>query len=167
MNIHLALRWILRSWINELTNTTIYNCFQKSTLISSPISLPTPVVPPGITELYQQVIEAGHIRDAMTISNFLNPADEEAIEEDSTRTVGEEELLQEVIPDHLDTQSIHNDDDDDEHPEQPVCSVSDALQALRILIGFTERQESLSTDSLRNLERLESGIEGIQKASLI
>lgn len=29
MNIQLAIRWIVRAWNNEVTNTTIYNCFRK------------------------------------------------------------------------------------------------------------------------------------------
>jgi hypothetical protein len=97
MTLHLAIRWLLRSWNNEVTNTTIYNCFQKSTLLSSPISLPTPIIPLGITELYQRVTEAGHIHDAMAISNFLNPADEAYNEEEDGNTVGEEDILQEIL----------------------------------------------------------------------
>jgi hypothetical protein len=65
-NIRLAIWWILRSWKNEVTNTTICNCFRKSTLILAPISLPTPILPPGISELYTQVIQAGKIEDAIT-----------------------------------------------------------------------------------------------------
>jgi hypothetical protein len=34
MNIHLAIRWIVRSWNHFLINTTMYNCFRKSTLIT-------------------------------------------------------------------------------------------------------------------------------------
>ena len=103
----------------------------------------------------------------MTISNFLNPADEAEAEEDNGHTVGEEEVLQEVLQEHLGLQSTQDDDEDDEQLAQPVYSASDALQALQVLIGFTEGQESLSTDYLRVLERLESGIEGIQQASLV
>jgi hypothetical protein len=56
MNIRLTIRWILRSWNNEVTNTTIYNCFRKSTLILALISLLTLILLPGISELYTQVI---------------------------------------------------------------------------------------------------------------
>ena len=102
----------------------------------------------------------------MAISNFLNPA-EEAEEEEDGDTVGEEEILQEVIQEHLGLQSTQYDEEDDEQLAQPVYSVSDASQALHILIGFTEGQESLSTDFLRVLERMESAIEDIQQASLV
>lgn len=166
MNLRLAIRWILRSWNSEVTNTTIYNCFRKSTLISSPISLPTPIIPLGITDLYQRVVEAGNIRDAMAIANFLSPADEVEAEDDR-QSVGEEDILQEVIQDHLGLQSTQDNDEDDEQLALSVHTASDALQALHVLIEFTEGQESLSTNYIRVLERMESGIEGIQQASLI
>jgi hypothetical protein len=57
-------------------------------------------------------------------------------------------------------------EDDDQLP-QPMYSIADAKQALHILIGFAESQESLSSDYLRTLERLESAVEGIQQASLV
>jgi hypothetical protein len=103
----------------------------------------------------------------MAILNFLNPADEAEAEEDNRHTISEEEVLQEVIQEHLGLQSTQDDDEDDKQLAQPVYLVSNALQALQVLIGFTEGQESLSTDYLRVLERLESGIKGIQQASLV
>jgi hypothetical protein len=166
MNLHLAIRWILRSWNNEITNTTIYNCFRKSTLVSSPISLPTPIIPSGIADLYRRVTEVGNIHDAMAISNFLNPTDETEAEDGDENTVGEEEILQEVIQEHLGLPSTQ-DDDEDEQLAQPVYTASDALKAAQVLIGYTESQESLSTEYLRVLERLESGIGAIQQASRV
>src|SRR5436190_13744075 len=154
MNLHLAICWILRSWNNEVTNTTIYNCFRKSTLVSTPISLPTPIIPSGIKELYDKVTEAGNIQDAMTISNFLNPIEEvEAKEEEDGHTVNEEEILQEVIHEHLGLQSTQNDEDEDEQTVKPTFTVGGARQVLQILI---EGQDSLSTTYLQALEHLES-----------
>jgi predicted PolB exonuclease-like 3'-5' exonuclease len=59
----------------------------------SPISLPTPIIPPRLSELYHQVITVGNIHDAMIISNFLNPIEEEEDEEDNGHTIGEDEVL--------------------------------------------------------------------------
>ena len=39
----------------------------------------------------------GNIHDAMAISNFLNPTDETEAEDGDENTVGEEEILREVI----------------------------------------------------------------------
>ena len=113
MNLHLAIRWILRSWNNEVTNTTIYNCFRKSTLISSPISLPTPIIPSGIADLYRMVTEAGNIHEAIAISNFLNPVEEMEAGEENEHIVGEEEILEEVIQEHLGLQSTQDDGEDE------------------------------------------------------
>ena len=166
MNLHLAIRWILRSWNNKVTNSTIYNCFRKSTLVSSPISLSTPIIPLGIADLYRRVTEAGNIHDAMAISNLLNPTNETEGEDGDKDTVGGEEILQEVIQEHLGVPCTQ-DDDEDEQLAQPVYMVSDALKAAQVLIGYTESQESLSTEYLRVLECLEAGIKGIQQASLV
>jgi hypothetical protein len=81
MTIHLALRWLIRSWHHDVTNCTIYNCFRKSTLLVRPITLPIEAVPP-LDDLYSAVQQAGQIRDAMALSNFLNPADEAITEVD-------------------------------------------------------------------------------------
>jgi hypothetical protein len=97
MNLHLAIRWLLRSWNNEVASTTIYNCFRKSTLVSLPISLPTPILSPGLEELYDKVTKARNIQDAMAISSFLNPIEEEEVKDKEDRdAMGEEEVLQEV-----------------------------------------------------------------------
>ena len=45
--------------------------------------------------------------------------------------------------------------------------MSDVLKAAQVLIGYTESQESLSTEFLRVLEHLESGIQAIQQASRV
>ena len=132
MNLHLAIRWILRSWNNEVTNTTVYNCFRKSALVSSPISLPTPIIPPGVVELYDKVIKAGNIQDAMAISSFLNPIEEEeAKEEEDEHTVRDDEVLQEILQEHLGLQPTQNDEEDDEQIIGPVYSVLDAKKPFK------------------------------------
>lgn len=49
-----------------------------------PISLTTPIIPTGLLELYNKVIQAGQIHNAMAISNFLNPKEEEEEIEQAT-----------------------------------------------------------------------------------
>ena len=101
MILHLAIRWILGSWNNEVTNITIYNCYSKvySSLISN---LPSNSnCPLGITELYKQVTEAGRIENPMAILNFLNPVEEEVDEEKDGQNLGEVEVLQEVLEEYL------------------------------------------------------------------
>jgi hypothetical protein len=166
MNLHLAISWILRNWNNKVTNMTIYNCFWKSTLVSSPILLSTPIILLGIADLYRRVTEAGNIHNVMAIANFLNPTDKMEGEDSDEDIVGGEEILQEVIQEHLGVPCTQ-DNNEDEQLAQPVYTASDALKAAQVLIGYTESQESLSTEYLQVLERLESGIEGIRQASLV
>src|ERR1700712_4813238 len=76
MNVHLALRWVFRSWYTNVSSTTIYNCFRKSTLVTAPITLPTPIQPVDLTQLYQQASSAADIHDAMSLGEFLAPPEE-------------------------------------------------------------------------------------------
>ena len=75
--------------------------------------LPTPIIPSGIVDLYQMVIEVGNIHDAMAISNFLNPVNEMEAGEENEHIVGEEEILEEVIQEHLGLQSTQDDGEDE------------------------------------------------------
>jgi hypothetical protein len=160
INIRLAIRWILRSWNNEVTNTTIYNCFRKSTLISTPISLPTPIIPTGISELYNQVIQAGKIQDTMAISNFLDPVNEEQEEEIDQTTP--DDILQEVIEQHLGVQETLDDNEEDGGQVQPQYTSKDALRAIQVLIECTETTDNLPTKYIRSLESLETVFKGLE-----
>lgn len=165
MNLHLTLRWILRSWNNDVSNLTIYNCFRKSTLVICPIFLTTPIVPIGLMELYDKVTEAGNIRDAMELSNFLNPAEEDIQGDANVYTGGDDDILTEVIEEHLGVQS--NPDDDEAEQPKPLCSAAEAKKALQMLIEFAEGQESLHTEDLRALERMEYRVNRIVEESLV
>jgi hypothetical protein len=162
VNIRLAIRWILRSWNNEVTNTTIYNCFRKSTLISQPITLPTPILPTGLSQLFNEVVSVGNIRDSMAIENFLSLI-EETEEEDTI--LDRDEVLQEVIAEHLGAKQ--DEEEEGDLVEQPLRTAKEAQAALKVLIEYTESQDSLSTAYLRSLERLETEIGSLQEQSKV
>lgn len=170
MNIRLALRWVVRSWYYYITNTTIYNCFRKSTLIPQPITLPTPIEPVGLAQLYEDVVRTGRIHDSMVIKNFLNPIEELEAEEDQGIEGQEEEnqdilvdrLLQELLQDHLSPQQ-GQDDEEEEQVGQPIPSIQAAIDALKVLIDFAEGSDGLQTDQLRLLERLEGQLEVLKQ----
>ncbi|OAF62148.1 hypothetical protein VC83_01438 [Pseudogymnoascus destructans] len=100
----------------------------------------------------------------MAISNFLNPSDEERDIQDGTPS--EDEILQEVIDEHLGLQQTQ-DDDEEELQERSLHSVKSARQALQVLIEFTEEQEALQSDYLRGLERLEFALEALDQESWV
>ncbi len=162
VNIRLAIRWILRSWNLHISSTTIYNCFRKSTLVTTPITLPTPLNPPDIASLYERVTRAGDIQDAMAISNFLNPIDEVELEEEEEKELDQEDLFQDVLSDHLGLeQAQEEDDDDDILLEGPIHSIQAARKALQLLVEFTESRDDVQTIHIRAIERLEQELEAI------
>ena len=146
MNVHLAIRWTLWSWNNYLLNTIIYNCFRKSILLTTPISLSTIIVPSDLPELYEQVVRVGNIQDFMAISNFLNPDKESINMEDNGHAMSEEEILNEILDEHLGVRLNQNDDEEDMQPERPVRTLQSVQQAIQILIDYTETQEALQAN---------------------
>jgi hypothetical protein len=166
MNIHLAIRWMLRSWNNYISNTTIYNCFRKSTLVISPISLPVSIDSPDIATLYEKVQRVGNIRDAMAISSFLNPIEEQ--EDIETEELSPDEVLQDVINEHLGIQQANDDDDDDEaESSRPKYTIQEAIKALQVVIEFTEGCDNMKTAHLRAIERLEQELQLLESNSSV
>jgi hypothetical protein len=168
MNVHLALRWIFRSWYTNVSNTTIYNCFRKSTLVSAPITLPTPIQPVNLTELYQQASRVADIQDAMSLGHFLNPP-EETVEDaiDIENGNGDDELLQEVLEEHLQREAPEEEDDVENTATEPDYSIQDVKKALKVLQSFTEKQSTMSTSYIRVMERYEQDLSSIERNSLI
>jgi hypothetical protein len=154
-NLHLSIRWLLRSWNNDLQNSTIYNCFRKSTILQRPIQLPLPPQP-NVDQLYQQVQQAGFIHDAMGISNFLNPIEEDILKDEED--VGGDGLIADLMAQYI-PDSEPQDDDEENEQMQPVYTIPAALQAIQVLIEFTESGSGSSgedtTQFLRSLERYE------------
>ena len=94
-----TLRWIAQAWTYDVQNTTIYACFQKSTVTQHPeqrslSTLPT-TAPAEVSMLYNQLRSSGQIRDMMSLNNFLNPSDETPAEEE------EEDALQQALSRHI------------------------------------------------------------------
>ena len=135
-----TIHWVLRAWNHGILPTTINNCFRKSTLVSEPVQLP--IESPDLTALFAQVQHAGVIEDAIAISNFLNPTDES----------------DQLIASH--TATNWNGGEDEESETLPLIpKVSEALQAVRLLISYTESQDDSETSTLRVLERYERDLE--------
>ena len=96
----------------------------------------------------------------MAISNFLNPVGEE---EEGDIILNQEAVLQDVLQEHL---GIENpEEEEEEQLEQYSHSAKEAYDALQILINYTESQDSVASDHLRGLERLETIIKGLQEQS--
>ena len=103
----------------------------------------------------------------MDLSNFLNPMEEQEVGEKDTQT--EEQILQEVIDEHIEEtlgfSTTDQDDDNENQPERPVYTMQDARQAIQVLIDFTEGRDDLDTAHLRAMERIEQELERITISS--
>ncbi|ELR07308.1 hypothetical protein GMDG_02488 [Pseudogymnoascus destructans 20631-21] len=102
----------------------------------------------------------------MDLSNFLNPA-EEGIQE-VEGGLDEDTILQETMAPYIQVSDAQ--DDDDEEPQRPVLTTQNAVQALQVLIEFSESENSGITDPasfLRSLERVERQLVAKQANELV
>ena len=165
MDIHLAIRWSIRCWNDDVQNTTIYNCFRKSTLTTTPIDLPNPIDPPNLSELYSRVARAGNIQNAMAIDNFLNP-EEEAEEVRQNEELDQEEILQEILQQNGLVQPPE-DEDEEEAVAKPAPTAQAVKEALELIVDYAERQEEIEQSDLRALDRLDSKFRRLWDKSLV
>ena len=97
-----AMRWARNAWRN-MKSTVIQNCWRHTGLLS--VSVPGDsesenaelmsddfFIDEAITEDYERFIERANIRDAMSITNFLNPIEEENVLRE-IELIDEEELI--------------------------------------------------------------------------
>ncbi len=74
----------------------------------------------------------------MVISNFLNLEEENKNIIDIGQDKTDEEVLQEVLEEHLGVQSTQDDDEEEEQPKQLKLTLQEAQQALQVLIEYTK-----------------------------
>jgi hypothetical protein len=96
----------------------------------------------------------------MAISNFLNPIEEQQIEEDEEE-LDPENILQDVLNEHLGLQQDEEEDEAEQQPTKPKPSIKEAIQALQVVIEFAEGCEDVKTAQLRAIERLEQELEAL------
>jgi len=158
-NLYLAVRWLQQAWFDELSPSTIYHCFRKAQLLldQPPINLPqTPA--PDLRSLYQEANRAGQIQEAMSLENFLNPADDnKPPHEDSV--VSEDQELLDIITQHTGVSGEIGSEEqaiEDEAIEmRPLPTAPQALEALETLIYWQQHQQLTTSDDIRHLSKLE------------
>lgn len=156
MNVYLSIIWATTAWNNDVTSTTIYNCFRKSSILQSdPITLP--VSAPDLMPLYTHVQSVGHIQDAMDLRRFLQPQEEELDICDNNQE--DDDSLESIIEQHLGPQNHDDNEDDDPPPQKVMISPSQALEALQIVLEYHFHAERTSHSEIRVLQRLERGLQ--------
>ena len=117
VSLYYVVHWILQAWKYDISNTTIYNCFWKSTVIQPQIhNLPSQPVP-DLSTLYVETQHADQIREAMSLHDFINPTNENLVD------IAENDDLSEIISFHLshdiETAESDHEEGDLQPPVQP------------------------------------------------
>lgn len=152
INLLFAIRWALESWNHDVSSTTVYNCFRKSTIVKSPIQLPTQLMPPELDATYKTVENSGRIHDLMDIQSFLNPANETEPEIMDGFASGDE-LLQHLITEISETAATE--DDQEAYGEAPISqppSIQAAIKGMESALEFMETCEATTPEHMRSLE---------------
>jgi hypothetical protein len=146
-----AVHWILHTWAYEVSNTTIYNCFCKSTILQPQISSLTMEPQPDLSRLYQQIRDSGQIQDMMNLTNFLNPTDENVLGDT------EDGSINSIIAFHTQQDAIGDAQSDGEEDTDsvPVPSLQEALHGVQTALRYREHCEDTEIDEIRSLQRLE------------
>jgi hypothetical protein len=154
-----CIRWLVRSWYHDVLSSTILACFCKSILILNPVQLP--IESPDVSPLYNQVQQSERLSNCIDISSFLNPVEEDTLgPNDATNEMSFDTLLEHLIMGASGSSNIYTDDQEDDSPEPPpLPKPREALNAVRLLISYTEGQDVSRTSLLRSLERFERDLE--------
>lgn len=143
-----TLHWCLHAWSYKVVNTTIYRCFRKSTIIKPVIDLPAPADLNIIPE-YESLRE--RIADVMELAHILNPEGEDEVQDE------EEVTLDTIIEQHIGTEIVDEEAilEDVEPPPRILPTLSQAVEAVRLLHLFQEHQDQTQHHDIRYLQRLE------------
>jgi hypothetical protein len=167
MNVLQALRWSMKAWDEDITGTTIANCWLKSRVLGPKYGPQTRIeaekngwkeavkqddgrINEAINEIQvsiQKLSDSGRIRDAMAISQFINPSDEIIDDED-------DEILERVVEAYAEGNERDHETDEE---EVNIVSVKtpEALTALSTLRLFAEQREYGDRELIRQLNHFE------------
>jgi hypothetical protein len=123
---------VIPAWELDLKDTTIQHCFQKALHIKEISEIQEREVIKEIEQGIREMQLSNHIKKAMDINKFLNPADEEV--NNSLLDLDEMILSQYAIDQH------DEEEDDDSAEPLPQISPADALESLYKLRLYKEQQ---------------------------
>ena len=158
MNLYFAVRWITQAWSCDVSNETIYCCFQKAKILpqQQPITLPSAPLP-DLSSLYRTVQSVGNMQNAMSLEEFLNPEDENpVVQEQGPQDVDLEDLIQQHTGQVIEGEEAAA--EDEQAIEIEVPSGSEALKAVELLQRYKEHQEAATAGEIQQLVQLERSI---------
>lgn len=138
MHVLRTIRWAVHAWISEVHPATIQNCFRHS---QTRYEYSSTRVKPSlwknghdtlnlVAEKARDLRIAGRIRDAMQISNFISPPEED-VDDDEGDIIGQ-------IAAQYDPERPAESDEEEDH--QPSITVREAVQALEKLQLYEMQQ---------------------------
>ena len=149
MNVLKAIRWSIQAW-QSVTPQTITHCWYHSTIIQRPIQpLPDNAEPLPIDELstmIHRLIQQERIQQAMSIENFLNPAEEVVI--DSL-----DDLTEQIAIQYDPSSDKESDEEEEILPRIPIQQAFAAIQSLKL---FEEQQEDGKASFIRLFDDYEA-----------
>ena len=150
MTLLYAIRWAISAWDIDLSMDTICNCFAKALSLRESTTIPSHDqglirdIEHGLHGLEQ----ANNIQQAMDISQFLNPADEQV--HDSLMSIDDA-----IIGQFLAADDEEQEEDDNNGHILPQILASEALEALYKVRLHEEQQEDANQDLIQLLRRHE------------
>lgn len=139
MNVLKALIWSVQSW-NDVTRTTISNCWRHSTLLAGePDALMLEPEPEEhqLMEAMAQLVVTHRVQELMSITTFLNPPEEEVLNA-SPPSEGDKELIQTIASRYKVVQE--EEESEEELVEVPLYHYKEALSWIELLRAWRLQQ---------------------------
>lgn len=152
MTLYHAVHWILQVWKHDITNTTIYNCFRKSSVIQPHLPCLPSEPQPDLSALYQHVQQSSRSQDFMKLENFLNPAEEDQFDTNSADIDG---IIASYTTVPAPADEAGSDEDEYSIPLPPPPSLTQTLDAIQTVLRYEEYSEESRREDIQTLECLE------------
>ena len=140
-----AIHWAIAAWDIDLSTETIHNCFKKALFLDESVQpLHNQELIKEVERGLQRLELANNIQQAMDISQFLNPADEQA--HNSLMSIDDA-----IIGQFLAADDEEQEEDDNNGHILPQILASEALEALYKVQLHEEQQEDANQDLIQLL----------------
>jgi CRISPR/Cas system-associated protein Cas7 (RAMP superfamily) len=155
VNVLKALKWVVQAWHDDIKNTTILNCFHKSTIQQTVFTQQTfETTDFEASVLYSQAVsdlqgninslqQVQVVKDAIDVDMFMNP-----IEENAEIDVGD--LDQDILNQFTQGPKFES---DEEVEDQPVIKAEQALAAAQMLKLWHLQQDDSDSKGIEAIQR--------------
>jgi len=155
VNVLKALKWVVQAWHDDIKDTTILNCFHKSTIQQTVFTQQTfETTDFEASVLYSQAVsdlqgnidslqQVQIVKDALDVNMFMNP-----IEENAEIDIGD--LDQDILNQFTQGPEFES---DEEVEDQPVIKAEQALAAAQMLELWHLQQDDSDSKGIEAIRR--------------